>query len=70
MKINMGATDRLIRILAAIVITVLYFTNVISGTAAIILLAIAGVFIITSIFGFCPLYRLAGLNTCSVKKTN
>ncbi len=63
MKQNMGSTDRVIRILAAIVIAILYFTHQISGTAAIILLIFAGLFILTSFIRFCPLYSLLGINT-------
>lgn len=63
MKANMGSTDKIIRILAAVVIAVLYFTNLISGTLAIILLAFAGVFILTSFISFCPLYLPFGIST-------
>jgi len=56
MTVNMGKTDRVIRILVAIVIAVLYFTDQISGTAAIVLGIIALIFILTSAIGFCPLY--------------
>lgn len=56
MKQNMGTADRVIRILIVIVIAGLYFANLISGTLAIILLALAGVFILTSFVSFCPLY--------------
>lgn len=59
----MGTIDKVIRILVAIVIAVLYFTNIISGTLAIILLALAGVFILTSFMSFCPLYLPFGLST-------
>jgi len=52
----MGAADRLIRTVLAIVVAVLYFTNQISGTAAIILGIIAIAFLLTSFVGFCPLY--------------
>ena len=55
MKKNMGKTDRVLRILLAVVIAVLYFTDSISGTAAIILLIFAGIFILTRFVGFCPL---------------
>ena len=67
MKKNMGNADRIIRILIAGLIIGLYFTNVISGTLGIILLAFAGIFILTSLVGFCPLYSLVGLNTCPRK---
>ena len=59
----MGNTDKIIRILAAVLIAVLYFTNLISGTLATILLVIAGVFILTSFISFCPLYLPFGIST-------
>jgi hypothetical protein len=63
MKVNMGNIDRLIRVLVAIVIGALYFTNVISGTVAAILGLIAVVFVLTSLIGFCPLYAPFKLST-------
>lgn len=56
MKKNMGTTDRIIRFALAIGIAALYFTNVISGTVALVLLILMGVFILTSLVSFCPLY--------------
>lgn len=67
MKINMGGADRIIRALVAIAIGVLYFTNVITGTLAIILLVLGAVFLLTSIVGFCPLYAPFGVRTCPKK---
>jgi fatty acid desaturase len=64
MKPNMGTTDKIIRIVIAAVIVALYFlTDLIPGTLGIILLVIAGVFVLTSLFSFCPLYTVVGLNT-------
>lgn len=63
MKKNMGTVDRAVRIVLAIVVAVLYFTNMISGTAAIILGIIAIVFLLTSFVGVCPAYLPLGLNT-------
>ena len=63
MKANMGTVDKAVRILVAIVIIGLYFTNQITGTAAIILLVIAGAFILTSFMSFCPLYLPLGIST-------
>ncbi|PKQ46060.1 YgaP family membrane protein [Confluentibacter flavum] len=68
MKKNMGDLDRGIRILIAIAIAVLYFTNTIEGTLAYILMAFAVVFVLTSFISFCPLYLALGMNTCKVKK--
>ncbi|HAR72277.1 YgaP family membrane protein [Empedobacter falsenii] len=67
MKKNMGTFDKSIRLLIAIILVVLYFTNVISGTLGIIALIIAGVFILTSLLSFCPLYTVLGFNTCEKK---
>jgi hypothetical protein len=63
MKKNMGTIDKVIRILVAVVVVVLYFTHVISGTLAIILLALSAIFIVTSFLSFCPLYLPLGLST-------
>jgi hypothetical protein len=68
MKKNMGGADRIIRVIIAVVIAALYFTNVISGTLGIVLFALAGVFVLTSLVSFCPLYTIFGLNTCPMKK--
>ena len=63
MKTNMGTTDRALRILAAIVIAILYFANVISGVLAIVLLVLAAIFIATSFISFCPLYLPFGISS-------
>lgn len=63
MKPNMGTSDKAVRILIALSIVVLYLANVISGTLAIILLAFAGIFIVTSFISFCPLYLPFGITT-------
>ncbi len=69
MKQNMGRPDRIIRILVAILFVVLWFTHTVTGMAGYVLLILAGVFLITSIVGSCPLYSLFGINTCNRKKT-
>lgn len=68
MKKNMGSADRIIRFILAAVVAVLYFTNVITGTLGIVLMVIAGIFVLTSFISFCPLYAIVGLNTCPSKK--
>lgn len=68
MKKNMGSMDKAVRILAAIIVISLYFGNLISGTLAILLLIIAGIFILTSFVGFCPLYLPFGISTRKGKK--
>ncbi len=68
MKKNMGIIDKVIRILVAVVIAVLYFTNVIPGTLGIILLAVAVIFLLTSVISFCPLYLPFGISTAKKKE--
>jgi len=68
MKNNMGNADRIIRILAAGVIAVLFINNTITGVLAYVLLAVGAIFLLTSLVGSCPLYSLFGINTCRVKK--
>jgi hypothetical protein len=63
MKANMGTIDRVMRIIAAVVIAALYFTNLIEGTLAIVLMVIAAVFVLTSFVSFCPLYVPLGIST-------
>lgn len=67
MKKNMGSADRIARILIAVLFAVLYFTNVVTGTFGIILLVLGGVFVLTSLVSFCPLYLPFGINTCKKK---
>ena len=63
MKKNMGTVDKVSRIVIAVVMAVLYFTNVVSGTLGIILLLLAVIFVATSLLGFCPLYLPFGFST-------
>jgi len=63
MKKNMGSADKIVRVLFAIIIAILYFTNQITGAAAIVLGVIAVVLILTSVMGFCPLYSMIKLST-------
>lgn len=63
MKKNMGTLDRIIRVSLVVLIAILYFTNVISGTWAIILGILAVVLLLTSLVSFCPLYLPFGIST-------
>lgn len=64
---NMSGLDRILRIIIAAGVAVLYFTGVLSGTLAIILGVLAVIFVITGLIGFCPLYKLFG--TATLKKS-
>ena len=67
MKKNMGNLDKGVRILVAIAIALLYYFDKIEGTLAYVLMAIAIIFLLTSLVSYCPLYRLFGINSCKVK---
>lgn len=68
MKKNMGNADRIIRVLIAAVFAYLYFGGIVTGTLGLVLVILGGVFVLTSLVGFCPLYAPFGLNTCSSKQ--
>ena len=63
----MGSTDKIIRVIIAAIVAVLYFTGTISGTLGIVLLVLAGIFVLTSLVSFCPLYAPFGIKTCPLK---
>jgi hypothetical protein len=63
MKRNIGTIDRIMRIVTAVVIAVLFYTNVLTGTLGIVLLALAIIFAVTSLISICPIYLVLGLNT-------
>lgn len=71
MKKNLGTIDKVIRILVAVTIVVLFFTHAITGTLGIILLVLAAVFVVTVFISFCPIYWPFGISTIpGNKKTN
>lgn len=59
----MGSADKAIRLTIAVAIAILYFTHIISGTLAIVLGAVAVVFVLTSLINVCPLYLPFGIST-------
>jgi hypothetical protein len=68
MKKNMGTIDKLFRVFIAAVIGIIYFMGLINGTTAIILLVLAGVFLLTSLISTCPLYLPFGISTIKKEK--
>lgn len=64
MERNMGGLDRGLRIVVAIVLAVLAYTGRIEGGIAIAAYVVAAVFVVTSLVGYCPLYRVIGMDTC------
>ena len=70
MKKNMGGEDRIIRMLIAIVFAYLYFGGIVTGTWGLVLVILGGVFVLTSLIGFCPLSAPFGISTCAKKKAS
>jgi len=68
MKKNMGSADKIIRLLLAAVFILLFVFNVVVGTWGYVLLALAAIFILTSLVNWCPLYVPFGISTCGKKK--
>ncbi len=65
---NMGILDRTLRTMAALIIAWLVFNNTLTGTWAYIVLLVVVIFLLTSLFSFCPLYHLVGISTCGIRK--
>lgn len=63
MKPNMGTIDRIVRVVLAIAVLVLYLIGAISGTVALVLGVLAVIFVATSFFAFCPLYLPLKIST-------
>ncbi len=63
MKKNIGTADKAIRIIVAIAIAGLYAAGKITGTTAIVLLALAAIFMLTALVNVCPLYLPFGIST-------
>lgn len=60
---NESTLDRIIRVILAAIIAVLYFTGVVTGTWGIVLLVVGAILLITGLVGVCPLYKLLGIST-------
>jgi hypothetical protein len=60
----MRTINRVVRIVIAVIIAVLFFTGQITSYMGIIL----SIFLLTSLVNFCPLYILVGIKTCKIDK--
>lgn len=65
---NVGNFDRLLRVFLAAILGYLYYTGYFVGTLNYVALVAAILLLLTSLVGFCPLYKVLGINTCPVKK--
>lgn len=66
---NIGSPDRIVRILFAVVVAILYFANIISGTLAIVLGLIGVILLLTAFVGTCPIYLAMHMSTKKAEKT-
>jgi hypothetical protein len=67
MKKNLGNLDRVLRIGFFVLVAILFFTKVISGTSGIILLVVGIILALTSLVSFCPIYWALGWRTVNKK---
>ena len=68
MKTNIGSADKLIRLAIALILILLFYLEIITGTLGLIALILAFVLAITSLINFCPIYALFRINTCKRKE--
>jgi hypothetical protein len=64
MKKNMSSYDKLIRLGLSIILIILYYKQVLTGTVGIISLLVAFLLTLTSLISFCPIYKVLGISTC------
>lgn len=60
----MGSTDRIIRVVLAVLFFYLGFSGTVAGTAGVVLMVLGAVFVLTATVSFCPLYMIFGASTC------
>lgn len=65
MKSNVGGIDRPLRIVAGLVLIALAATGTVGMWGW-----IGVVPLLTGLIGWCPVYPLLGINTCSMKKSS
>ncbi len=63
MKRNMSNLDRVLRVVVAAIFAYLYFSGIVTGALGIVLVVLGGVFLLTAILAFCPLYAPFKLST-------
>lgn len=67
MKKNMSSADRIIRLIISAILVALYFTDTVTGTWGIVLLVLAGIFTLTTVISWCPIYAVFGMSTCATE---
>lgn len=67
MKKNMGAVDKLVRLVVALLLVFAYFQGIVTGALGIVFLLVAGIFVLTSVISSCPIYSIFGISSCPTK---
>ena len=68
MTVNEGTLDRTVRAIAGVLLVAAWLLGWLSGTFAVVLGIVGVVLLLTAAVGFCPLYRVLGMNTCAVPR--
>ncbi len=70
MTANLGNTDRIVRAILGLVLFLAPLGNVpaiwSNSTYAYLSMAVGVILVATSVFRFCPLYRVFGISTCKI----
>jgi hypothetical protein len=70
MKKNAGTFDRIVRATMALSVLFLYYNRIVADGAAIIILVVSAIMVLTSLTGVCPLYSVLSISTCPSRKTD
>jgi len=69
MKKTVGSTDKIIRIVLAIIIGYYAYTTIFEAAwLQTVLYVVTAILLITAFTGLCPLYSILKINTCKLKK--
>ncbi|SDB80686.1 Protein of unknown function [Raineyella antarctica] len=63
MKMNEGAADRVIRVIAGLVLLGVAFLGPVGTVLAWVLGAVGALLVVTGAVGFCPIYAALGMST-------
>jgi hypothetical protein len=63
MKNNESGLDRIIRVVAGLILLALYFMGSVTGGLGILFIVVGAVLLLTGAIGFCPLYALLKIHT-------
>ena len=64
---NIGQTDKIARIVLALVLAGLDFFEVVKGGFSWVLSVVAIVLLVTALINFCPLYKVIGYSSCPIE---